>query len=687
MATRTSPRVAAAAAGRLPTIPEEGADAAQQKTATKRLRPAGSSKTAQPPGAETAKKTLKVVKRSRVEVPSVDVLVCPCPTFVCPTISKDVLTINRGWDAKSWDADCKRGPARDSTEGLCFDLMVELREAAAREGLSIDSHGDDAYLPGNLALLNSERADALLCSLWSGEFNQKSINNLWLALAPKQALTMSLADGEFAKGHVTKKHVVELLVKHKVPFVELDTFEDLARRSREGMYKAKGSVQQSMLTMLATYVFSTEEEFTHGMDPAAGEEEEVLPRRLNKGTKPKPFAPDPEAEEEPLPGDFSPGESMDLDFKHSEADEILKAKDAVINELRAELARKQALAHAPGNAMSKKAQEQNAAKDKEIAKLRIQIKSVQPGAASGRRPAVPQGGTGGKGGTVDAETVILETFSKIGEALKILSEDNHASSSGGKLSLPYDRKIAQLDLAVSEGTYINFASFGVKALRELEMRATSKGQKVTLVGKSLQMVDELDDTQGDAGMAEWFQGLRFVASRILTEGFFGADQDMLVASDRHKFADYVAHDFVVSDAGTKLRTVNEFVRRMCSLKKPLWMPEVSQHQILFVQAMTGAARGARGAQSWEAADRPAAKNRAARRSQLKGRRQSTAVETPNRAKLSLEARKKNGTCPSRKAKAGVCPHADDPSSCKQSHECPRCPGMFHAASNCGKCRA
>ena len=643
------------------------------------------------------------MKKRRVEAPGEaveledDELVCPCPTFVCPTISEDVLTTNRGWDAKRWDKDCKRGPAMSLTEGLCYDLMVELQEVAAREDLSWSSHGADIYLPENLALLNSKSADEILYSLWFGEFNQRSITNLWLALAPKRALTMSLADGEFAKGHMTKKQVIELLVKHKVPFVEFDTFEELARRSRERTYKTKRSVQQSMVTMLETYVFSTEEEFVYGMDPVDEEDADEPPRRLNKGTKlrvslgkpPKPF------DQEARPGDASPPEGgdmdseffevpkegMDLDFKHTKDDDILKAKDAVINELRTELARKQALAHAPGNAMSKRAQEQNAAKDKEIARLRAQIKCVQPEAA-----AEPRGGTGREGDAVSAERVMLDTFKNIGDALKILSESKRTSSSEGKLSLPYDRKIAQLDLALSEGTYINFASFGVKALRELEMRATSKSQKVALVGRSLQMVDELDDTQGDAGMAEWFQGLRFVASRILTKGFFGADQDMLVAADRQQFAEYVAHDFVVSDAGTKLRTINEFVRRMCSLKKLLWMPEVSQHQILFVQAMTGAARGARGAQ-WDAADRPAARNRAARRGQLKGRRQAAAVGPPNRTKLSLEARKKNGVCPSRKTKVGVCPHADDPTSCKQTHECPRCPGMFHAASNCGKCRA
>ena len=706
MATRTSPRIASMT--RLSPIAEEKLESAPAAPPKKLLRPAGSAARARsaevapvalPESSSAPKRTgnVRVEKRKRTApgepLPPCDkVFVCPCPTFVCPTVSEDVIVLNEQWDAKRWDASCKRGLDPKKTEGLCFDLMKELRNVAATEGLY--ELGVDKYSPLAVASLNSEQADEILFNLWNNEFNQKSITNLWLALAPKQPLDLSVADG--ALDRMTKTQVIKLLVKHKVPFVEFDTFEDLTSRSRDGTYKPKRTVRASMWSMLETYVFSSEDEFTHGMDQVDEEEDVPEPQtRLNKSTKlrvelskPPPSRTTPNQRPATPPvdpdADTEFWESGSMDSKHSGNVPAPNAKDAMISRLRAELARKQALADSPVQALSKKAQEKDSLQDKEIAALRDQIKRVKPTEA--KQPAGLKEGTSA---TDEAEFArsMHTAFCKIGDALAVLSEDKKSTSSSGKTSLPYDRKILQLDLAVRDGKYINFASFGVKALRALEMRATSKGQKVQLVGKSLQMVDELDESQGDEGMAEWYQGLRFTASRILTEGFFGAEQDMLVSLDRSQFAEYVQHDFVLADQAAKLKTVNEFVRRMCSLKKPLWMPEVAQHQILFVQAMTTAARGNRFTQA-EADDRPAPRGRTLRRNKQKERRLSAPAGMPRKTiKLTLEARKKNGVCPSRKTKSGVCPQADDPASCKQSHECPRCPGMFHAAGNCSKCRA
>ena len=168
--------------------------------------------------------------------------------------------------------------------------------------------------------------------------------------------------------------------------------------------------------------------------------------------------------------------------------------------------------------------------------------------------------------------------------------------------------------------------------------------------------------------------------------------DPELIQDRLAFLQQV-NDLKIDDGALKLKTINEFLRRVSASGSFYWMPEILTHQLMFTGAYHEAAEAAAKKrknndggilkntkkQKWEA-------NAIAKKHKGKGDFQGgyQGKDSNKLVQSSADERKANGVCLSRVSKTGVCPCKGPPKFCKFTHECPRHPGEVHPASQCNK---
>ena len=106
--------------------------------------------------------------------------------------------------------------------------------------------------------------------------------------------------------------------------------------------------------------------------------------------------------------------------------------------------------------------------------------------------------------------------------------------------------------------------------------------------------DELafGDTQSEAvrSVDHWKQGFLFVVSRMLKhDDLLVCDPELI--QDRLAFLQQV-NDLKIDDGALKLKTINEFLRRVSASGSFYWMPEILTHQLMFTGAYHEAAEAA-----------------------------------------------------------------------------------------------
>ena len=91
-------------------------------------------------------------------------------------------------------------------------------------------------------------------------------------------------------------------------------------------------------------------------------------------------------------------------------------------------------------------------------------------------------------------------------------------------------------------------------------------------------------------MGHWKQGCQFVLARMVKHPDKRVScQDVL--TDRITFFQEVS-SLSISNGSLKLKTINEFLRRMAVIKAELWMPEFNKHHLLFTEALLSEVGGA-----------------------------------------------------------------------------------------------
>jgi hypothetical protein len=136
--------------------------------------------------------------------------------------------------------------------------------------------------------------------------------------------------------------------------------------------------------------------------------------------------------------------------------------------------------------------------------------------------------------------------------------------------------------------------FANEVMKELEMRLpSSKAKCFKVVGNQLCFDDDelaFGDTEAAHSVGHWKQGFQFVVSRMLKH----EDPlvcDPVIIQDRMAFLQMV-NELKFDDGAFKLKTVNEFLRRVGASKSRLRMPEVVVHQLMFAGTYHEAAEAA-----------------------------------------------------------------------------------------------
>ena len=287
----------------------------------------------------------------------------------------------------------------------------------------------------------------------------------------------------------------------------------------------------------------------------------------------------------------------------------------------------------------------------------------------------------------------MRTMSEISSNMKAVS-DKAAAAQSGTTPSPYEKRVKLLDDALSAWGYISFADYDEESLKELQTRLPSRKSKaVKMVDGELRVSEDdyLTDSESHH-MGHWKQGCQFVLERMVKHPDERVSSEV-VLTDRISFF-RVIQNLSISNGALKLRTINEFLRRMAVIKAELWMPEYYKNHLLFTEALLSEVGGPNSrkrkgqAQQDESGDKKQKQDRAKADSPPKKLRQRGSGyqgQEKNRwVELSFAERVTNGVCPSRASKSAACPCKGPPKFCRLTHECPRHPGEFHSAKECNK---
>lgn len=260
-----------------------------------------------------------------------------------------------------------------------------------------------------------------------------------------------------------------------------------------------------------------------------------------------------------------------------------------------------------------------------------------------------------------------------------------------------ERHLERLDEGLRSGSYIDPSAYSAQHLISIEMKGSSAKDSLTLHDGRL-ITDESaaeDVTGAPSSMSALKEGLHFIAQRLMTIQEFRGDSERI--ADRYKFIAYIEADFGFAQADKKVPVLKEFLRRVRKCR--LWCPEIPNNSALFFQAFTPTIQknihvDENGEQTQRLLkNRNQNRNRGNDRGRGRGKPRGGGGNGGNGAALqakqntfSDDERKKNGACPSRVAKDGVCPSdtTGTPWSCRFDHKCPRCPTSSHRAKYCKK---
>ena len=338
----------------------------------------------------------------------------------------------------------------------------------------------------------------------------------------------------------------------------------------------------------------------------------------------------------------------------------------------------------------------NFALQQELAKIKADRGAMAP-ARSGPRvapsvPVLPPYRPGATPALSQVDEFLVRTMAEITSNMKAVAEKSAAAQPGTTPS-PYEKRVKLLDDALLAWGYIPFADYDEDSLKELQTRLPSRKSKAfKLIGDELRV--NVDDDVGDSGsrhMGHWKQGCQFVLARMVKHPDKRVScQDVL--TDRITFFQEV-NSLSISNGPLKLKTINEFLRRMAVIKAELWMPEFHKNHLLFTEALlsevgTANSKKRKGqAQQDESGDKKQKQNRADAVSPKKTKQRGKGYQGPDKnrlVELSAADRVANGVCPSRLTKGAACPCKGPPKFCTMTHGCPRHPGEFHSAKECNK---
>ena len=613
------------------------------------------------------------------------------PFFLENVADTGAVVFNKAWDPGCW-AECKRGrfysAKGDSGKGeaLLVDLVKEVRYLADKgcfRSTELIVKGD------NLSRLTSETPQKIESAFWDGEFDSASVLQLMKALGPAQATDASEAESS----KLTKKQAISLLVQHRVPLMVFDDMEALVGATRSGSYLHKASLDDCASEFLKSYVLCNATELEKGISKRGASNAELLLLPEHKSMMSK----------EALVAEALRLQAVLEDASRLLLQDQLLAQHAAARDAEAD----EALAAVEG--FKRKIADVNAQRKLLAPTVPVMMRPPAPrpplagralpnSGLSGPFPVVPITGLLGSGG--DAHDFLNAFGSTLTEALaKALGGRQFGGQPDAGITLtPYAKRLVYLDKLLSERGFIPFVEFNDESMKELQMRLPSnKSKSVKVVGSSLCFTDDdlaFGDVEASHHMGHWKQGFHFVVSRMLKhEDPMVCDPDLI--QDRMAFLQQV-NELKIDDGALKLKTINEFLRRVSASKSFHWMPEIVTHQLMFTGAYheateaavkkrkfnDGGAPNATKKQKWEAKKQQKwdAKSKG-------GNNQGPGYQGKDSNKLvesSADERKANGVCPSRLSKSGVCPCKGPPKFCKFTHQCPRHPGEYHPGSQCNK---
>ena len=597
------------------------------------------------------------------------------PFFLENVVPTGAVATNAAWSPLSWAA-CRRGkfyPVSGPTgegETLLTSLVQQQRSIANKSSFRNRESLTDA---GFRSLLSDPETANIVSAFWNGEYDRKATVELVAAFAPEAELNKIKIRGSL--DHITKAQAVAFLTGYRVPLLVFDDMEALARAMSEGTYVKRADLATCADTYVESYLLCSDEALlAKGKVPPQEESPPVDEAKVQA-----PMVP-------PAPKPLS-NEQLQTHIASLEA--TLRRNEAEREELeRAD--RQQADAAAAYGVLTAKLK----ALEKAVAESQTQ-RSIDARVRSSLLPAsVPPPVLPFSHITPPVmrpvDEFFLRTMADISSNMKSVA-DRAAAAQPGTTPSPYEKRVKLLDDILSVWGYVPFADYDVDSLKELQTRLPSRKSKAfKLVGGELRVNEDDDVADSESQhMGHWKQGCQFVLARMLKHPNARVSSEEVV-TDRIAFFQEV-NELAISNGSLKLKTINEFLRRMAVLKAELWMPEFEKNHLLFTKALltdTGAhisnKRKKQDRQN-EGANKKQKQIHANADSPNKRKQQATGYLGKNPlVEFSVTERVANGVCPSRKTKGQACPCKGPPRFCKFTHECPRHPGEFHAASECNK---
>ena len=590
---------------------------------------------------------------------------------------------NASWMPTAWSP-CKRGkfyPVGGATgegDNLLVDLVQHQRQIAESEGFRNRLKlADNGYR----SLLSDERTGDIVSSFWDGEYDKLATIELVAAFVPETEVAKLKLRGSL--GHMSKKQAIAYLTGYRVPLLVFDDMEALVRSMMSGSYERKEDLKSCADSYIESYLLCSDADLLVKPKPGAQPPSDAEPPQNDAGELLEQMAP-------PLPHTLST-EQLARQVEILEAalrsEQVLEqeARDAsaLTNRVRseAEAAAYEALA-------AKKSSLQQEVARLQAGRAARSVPLTDPFTAW---PLLPQ-----RPGTSHAvrpmvEEFLMRTMSDITSNMKAVAERAAAAHPGTTLP-PYEKRVKLLDDALSAWGFIPFADYDVESLKELQTRLPSRKSKtVKLVAGELR-VNEDDDVadSGSQHMGHWKEGCQFVLGRMVNHPDARVSRQEIL-TDRISFFQAVGK-LSISNGMLKLKTINEFLRRMAVMKAEQWMPEFHKNHLLFTEALlseTGNLNSKKRkgqAQQDDSANKKQKQNQANANSQNKRKLQASGYQGQDKnrlVELSAADRAANGVCPSRATKGAACP-AKLAKFCKMTHQCPRHPGEFHSAKECNK---
>ena len=505
------------------------------------------------------------------------------PYFLENVVATGAAAPNASWAPPAWIS-CKRGkfyPVGGATkegEALLAELVQRQREIAESQGFR---NQPSLAEKGYRSLLSDERTGAIVTAFWDGEYGRKATIELVAAFVPEPALAKLRSKGGL--GHLSKTQAVACLSDHRVPLLVFDDMEALVDSMIDGSYKRKEEITSCADSYIDSYLLCSDADLlVKGTSGQQRPRELELPPESDDVIEPQPLAP-------------PPAQPLTLEQLQKQ-NEILEAAIQGERDVRdaaalADRTRSEAkTAHTALTAIHKVRSLQQV-----LAKLQDDRGALAPPRSGPRADPVIPLPLPHPPGTAPAMCPVVEflmrTMSEITSNMKAVADKSAAAKPGATPS-PYEKRVKLLDDALSAWGYIPFADYDEESLKELQTRLPSRKSKAfKLIGDELRVNDDDDIADSSSRhMGHWKQGCQFVLARMVKHPdtrVSGKD----VLTDRITFFQEVSN-LSISNGSLKLKTINEFLRRMALIKAELWMPEFHKHHLLFTEALLSEVGGA-----------------------------------------------------------------------------------------------